>query len=114
MPATLEDIFNEYKKIKEAHLNNEISTVHMQGALAYLEIKSKEAGIIFVAPEINRYSKNYITPANSPSRDDIAGLDQSEYEEEISEESSEYVTPEEILTPTTETSEGDREYSSSE
>jgi hypothetical protein len=89
---TLEDIFNDYKKIIEAHAKNELSKVHMQGALAYLELKAKDSDMVFVAPELNRDSPNYTTPPNSPKREDLEGLandeasEDDDYVEEVSSE----------------------------
>jgi len=63
MSLTLADIFNEYKNIMESSSNQDLSPMHTQGALAYLEIKAQAAGIVFLAPELVRASKNYKAPA---------------------------------------------------
>lgn len=61
---TLEDIFKEYNNILAHAANGELSPLHTQGALAYLELKAQESDIVFLAPELQRTSKNYIPPAN--------------------------------------------------
>jgi len=65
--VSLESFYNDYEKIKKAHATGELSEIHMQGALAYLELKAQDAGIVFVAPELKRSSDNYKIPENRPT-----------------------------------------------
>ena len=102
---TLADIFNEYKNIMESYANGDISPLHTQGALAYLELKAQAAGLVFLAHELVRTSKNYKAPALQPtgillaegklddmldSSEEVEDLDESESSEEYPlDESSE-------------------------
>lgn len=101
---SLEELYKEYTRILEAAANNELSEVHKHGALAYLELKAKDSKIIFIAPELNHKSKDFLPLDGVPV--ELYDNDVESSSEYItisdSDDSSEMVTPEPIPDPMSE------------
>jgi hypothetical protein len=110
---SLEELYKEYSRALDAAASNELSGIHLQGALAYLEIKAKDSNIIFIAPELNHGSKDYRLMDGVP-KDLYDDLDSSS--ELYIDESSEYIpsseeTENKIEEPTQETEEANKDTS---
>jgi hypothetical protein len=100
---SVEELHKEYNRILERLMNNELSHVHAQGALAYLELKALDSNIVFISPVLNHASKDYKSVEGIPANLIDPPSSSDEYSEDVSEQSDMFpddYTDETHVTPT--------------